>query len=147
MNFKFLLLASVLPFLAACWSPDTSTVPYASLSRVQHVFVERELVDGQGVDKFFVRELQRLGYDASSGAPTMCPDNADVILSYEAEWEDDFTQYLIRLSVRVRDAHTDKPIAVGTFFRPSVTGHSVAYMVRGILAPIFKPKPARSSRS
>lgn len=132
---RFLLLASAL-LLAGCGSVETRKV--MSLSSFKHIYVERSLTDDRHLDETIVKELNRLGYEASRGALTMLPDNADAILTYEHRWEWDFKTYLIELRVAVRTARTNKKLADGSFYQPTPNSKSPAEVVSRVLTPLFK---------
>jgi hypothetical protein len=126
--------------LAACGHVNTQIDPSAHLTHFNHIFVEHRLADGRGVDQLVVAELQRLGYDASSGPMTMMPDNAEAIVAYNDVWTFDFTTYLYEFDVAVRDAHTGKEIAVNRYSRPSVVGTDPIKIVNRVIDPIFQRK-------
>ena len=86
------------------------------------------------------RQLRAMGYDASSGALTMMPPGTEMIVSYDDMWTWDFNTYMIEIDVQVRNARTDKIVAVGHYFRPSmIFGHPPADMIHELLVKLFKP--------
>jgi hypothetical protein len=90
----------------------------------KHIFVEHRLPDSYGVADEMARQLREMGYDASAGALTMMPPDAELIVSYEDMWTWDFNTYMIEIDAQVRTARGDKILAVGHYFRPSmVFGH------------------------
>jgi hypothetical protein len=135
------LLLLLLPFLPACSSLSSHTEPKADLGGYHHVFVEKLLADGYGVDQIMARELRNMGYDATSGPLTMLPDNAEIIVAYYDRWTYDFTNYMIELDLIVRTARTDKRLATVYFHRPSLTGGSTLEMVDTALGKVFPAKP------
>ncbi len=66
MKKKFLLIACML-LLTACSNLSIQRDAGANVSRFKKIYVEHRLADGRGIDQLIVQELQRLGYDASSG--------------------------------------------------------------------------------
>ena len=103
------------------------------------MFVEQRLADNYGVAEAMARELREMGYDASAGALTMKPADAELIVSYDDMWEWDFNTYMVEFDVQVRAANTDKILAVGHYYRPSmVFGHPPAAMIRELLAKLFR---------
>lgn len=140
------LLLLLLPLLAACSSLTTHEEPQAGLGRLQHVFVERRLAGGRGIDEIITRELQNLGYDASSGPLTMMPPDTQAIISYEDQWTWDFTRYMIELDVSVRDAQTGRALASARYFHPLTAGKlSPAEMVQKVLPKLFPRRAAAAA--
>ena len=135
--FPCLALAAVL--LSGCSQIVTRTLPESRIGSYHHVFVEHRLADSYGVADEMARQLREMGYDATSGALTMLPQDAEVIVSYEDMWTWDFNTYMIAIDVQVRTAHTDKILAVGHYYRPAmVFGHPPSAMIHELLAKLFK---------
>jgi len=101
--------------------------------------VEHRLADSYGIADEMARQLREMGYDASAGALTMMPGEAELIVSYQDMWTWDFNTYMIEIDVQVRSARTDKILAVGHYYRPSmVFGHPPASMIHEMLVKLFK---------
>jgi hypothetical protein len=125
--------------LGGCAQLSTRALPKSDVGSYKHVFVEQRLADNYGVADAMAKELRDMGYDASSGALTMKPADAELIVSYDDMWAWDFNTYMVEFDVQVRAAHTDKILAVGHYYRPSmVFGHPPAAMIRELLAKLFK---------
>jgi lysyl-tRNA synthetase class I len=84
-----------------------------------------------------VKELTRLGYQASHGPLTMLPENTDAVLTYEDRWEWDFKTYLIEFNVTVRTARTNKKLADGRYYQPTPNSKAPAEVVSKVLTPLF----------
>jgi len=125
--------------LGGCAQISTRSIPKSDIGHYKRIFVEQRLADNYGVADAMTTELRNMGYDASDGALTMMPGDTDLIVSYDDMWTWDFNRYLIEFDVQVRAAHTDKILAVGHYYRPSmVFGHPPASMIRELLAKLFK---------
>jgi len=125
--------------LAGCSHLVTRALPSADIGSYKHIFVEHRLADSYGIADEMARQLTEMGYDASAGALTMMPSNAELVVSYEDMWTWDFNTYMIEIDVQVRNARTDKILAVGHYYRPSmVFGHPPASMIHELLAKLFK---------
>jgi hypothetical protein len=136
---RALFALAVAACVAGCAQMSTRALPKADIGSQKHVFVEHRLADSFGVADEMARQLRDMGYDASSGALTMMPAGTDVIVSYDDMWAWDFNTYMIELDVQVRSAHTDKILAVGHYFRPSmILGHPPSAMIHELLAKLFK---------
>ncbi len=133
----FALAAAVA--LTGCTHLVTRSLPNANVGHYKHIFVEHRLADSYGIAEEMARQLNEMGYDASAGALTMLPGNAELIVSYEDMWTWDFNTYMIEIDMQVRSARTDKILAVGHYFRPSmIFGHPPASMIHELLAKLFK---------
>jgi hypothetical protein len=125
--------------LSGCTQLSTRSLPKSDIGHYKHVFVEQRLADNYGVAEAMARELRDMGYDASAGALTMMPADAEIIVSYDDMWAWDFNTYMIEFDVQVRASRTDKILAVGHYYRPSmVFGHPPAAMIRELLTKLFK---------
>jgi hypothetical protein len=125
--------------LGGCAQISTRSIPHMDLAGHKRIFVEKRLADSYGVADDIAVELRSMGYDASSGAPTMMPLNTELIVSYDDMWTWDFSTYMIEFDVQVRSARSDKIVAMGHYFRPTmVFGHPPAAMIHELLVKLFK---------
>jgi hypothetical protein len=110
------------------------------LSVHRRVFVEQRLNDSLGVHRFLVQELRALGYDATSGWLTELPEDAQLVVTYDARETWDFRPYLIELNVAVRPARDyHRVVATARYFRPGVTNKRPEAMVRELATTLFPP--------
>lgn len=110
------------------------------LGAFRRVFVEQRLNDSIGVHRLLAEELRALGYDASSGWLTELPDDAQLVVTYDARETWDFRPYLIELNAAVRPARDyHRVVATARYFRPGLTGKAPAAMVRELAAKLFPP--------
>ena len=136
---KAVLAAAGAAVLAGCSHLVTRALPNADIAHAKHVFVEHRLADSYGIADEMARQLREMGYDASAGALTMMPSESEIVVSYEDMWTWDFKTYMIEIDVQVRNAKTDKILAVGHYYRPSaVFGHPPAAMIHELLAKLFR---------
>jgi hypothetical protein len=127
--------------LAGCTSVVTRTDPKADLAAYRHVYVESAANDSSQLDVLIAQELVARGYDATSGVRTLRPEDAELVVTYDSQWEWDFRTYLINLHVKVRSADAGRLLGTGHIFHPGVTKKSPAEMVHEVIAKLF---PARS---
>ena len=139
MKLPCCLLTLVL-LLAGCSTTETRIENITDVRHYHHVFVRTASNDSNQVDQVIVQELQRLGFDASSGPRTMMPDNAEVVIDYEGQWTWDFRIYLIQLDLTVRDARSEAKLAASHVFHPGITNKSTADLVRVVVDPLFGPQ-------
>lgn len=134
---KVILAVFAIALCAGCTSVTARKAPGLDLNRYQHFFVEQPFNENHHVDEFIAEELRRMGKDAASGPMTMMPENAEVVVSYDARWTWDFKTYLIELNVEVHTAHTKKKLAEGRYFQPSARPRPAEVAVRDVLAKMF----------
>jgi hypothetical protein len=136
---KALLALAGALLLTGCTHLVTRSLPNSNVGSYKRIFVEHRLADSYGIADEMARQLREMGYDASSGALTMMPADAELILSYDDMWTWDFNTYMIEIDVQVRSARSDKIIAVGHYYRPSmVFGHPPASMIHELLVKLFR---------
>ena len=138
MKFSLLSLLCLVAALTGCSSLSSRSV--VDLAAFKHIYVVHRLTDDKHIDDLLVRELSRLGHDASSGPLTLLPENADAVLTYEDRWEWDFKTYLIELNVELHTARTEKKLADGRYYAPSPKSRPPADIVHDLLASVFKAK-------
>ncbi len=68
----------------------------------------------------------------------MTPIDTEAIVTYEDEWNWDFTLYMINLDVQVRNARTGKVLATARHDHPAMSGKSPARMVQAVIDPLFE---------
>lgn len=139
MKFPGYLLILLLG-LVGCSSIDTAFDIPTELRTFKRIYVQSSQNDSNHLDELIATELKRLGYDASAGVRTMMPDDTQLVILYESQWNWDFRTYLIRLDVTVRDVRAEKQIGRGQIFHAGFTNKSPEQMVAGVLAPMFGPK-------
>ena len=126
-------------FLTGCSSLSTHS-DATGLKSVKRVYVEHLLTDNDRIDECIVGELKARGYDAACGPLTMMPDNVDAIVTYSSRTAWDFKSYVIELNVAVNANFTNKPLATGRYYQPSLRTKSAPEVVHDVIGAIF---PAR----
>ena len=138
---KLTWLLTVLLFgLVGCSSVDTAFDIPVDLRTFKHIYVQSSRNDSSHIDEMLANELKRLGYDASVGVRTMMPDDTQLVVLYESQWNWDFHTYLIQLDVTVRDVRAEKQLGHGRIFHAGFTTKTPEQMVAGVLNPMFGPK-------
>jgi hypothetical protein len=138
MKFPALLLLPVW-LLAGCSTLNTHFEPKAEVGQLKHVFVVENLNDNHDLHDLIVRDLQTRGLQAESGPLTLMPTSAKAYLVYEDQWDWDFKNYLIALTITVRDARSDRLLANASYFRPTAFLKTPQFMVQTVLDGLFKP--------
>ena len=138
------LLMVILLGLVGCASVETAFDIPTDLRAFKRVYVQSSQNDSNHLDALIANELKRLGYEASYGVRTMMPDDSQLVVLYESQWNWDFHTYLIQLDVTVREVRTEKQLGHGRIFHAGITTNSPEQMVTGVLNPMFGPqKPGK----
>ena len=145
MKFPVLLLPVAL-LLAGCSSLSTHVEPKTNLGQLKHIFVVENLNDNHNLHRLIVQELQARGIQAESGPLTLIPPGTKTYLVYDDHWDWDFKDYLIGLSITLRETSSDRPLANAFYFRPTAFLKSPRFMVQTVLEGLFQPNAKTSSQ-
>lgn len=134
------LLVLGLSFVATgCSNSATATLsPGADLSAVKTFYVVHQPKDTHSLH-FVIRDrIVKEGFGATAG-PEMekSAHQVNSIVTYVDRWMWDMTLYLLELTVTLRDAANDFPLAVGNSYHTSLTRLSPEEMVNEVMTNIF----------
>jgi hypothetical protein len=132
------ILLSVAALLSGCSSIQTHRDPRADLGRLKSFFVVHRLTDDHHIDEIIVAQLKTLGREASAGPITMMPQSVDAVVTYRDEWAWDFRSYLIQLDIEIVHAHTNQPLARGSYRQPTIVTKAPPAVVEEVLIPLFR---------
>ena len=138
MKFPILLLPVAL-LLASCSTLSTHVEPKTNLGQLKHIYVVESLNDNHNLHRLIVQELQARGIQAESGPLTLVPPGAKTYLVYDDHWDWDFKDYLIGLSITLRETSSDRPLANAFYFRPTAFLKTPRFMVQTVLDGLFTP--------
>jgi hypothetical protein len=138
MKFPILLLPVALLF-ASCSTLSTHVEPKTNLGQLKHIYVVESLNDNHNLHRLIVQELQARGIQAESGPLTLVPPGAKTYLVYDDHWDWDFKDYLIGLSITLRETSSDRPLANAFYFRPTAFLKTPRFMVQTVLDGLFQP--------
>lgn len=110
--------------------------PGADLRSAKTVHVVKIPNETANIDSMIADNLRRRGYTVTTGIDRR--NNVDVQVTYVDHWMWDITMYLLELTVTLRDAKNDYPLAVGNSYHTSLTRKSPQEMVDEVLGNIFK---------
>lgn len=110
--------------------------PDANLRAAKTVHVVKIPNETADIDTLIADNLRRRGYTVTTGTDKR--NNVDVQVTYVDRWMWDITMYLLELTITLRDAKSDYPLAVGNSFHTSLTRKSPPEMVDEVLGNIFK---------
>ncbi len=126
--------------LSGCVNRLTANIsPGADLKGRQNFHVIQHAEDSNGVGDLITGRLVAMGYQATIGPEgSAVPAAANVTVTYIDKWMWDMTMYLMELTITLKDAKNDFPLASGNAFHGSLTRRSPTEMVEEVLTEIFK---------
>ena len=136
--FILFLLASVL-FASGCSNSATATLsPGADISAVKTFYVVHQPKDTHDLQNLIRDRLVKEGYTATAGPEKEKSSyQADSVVTYVDRWMWDITLYLLELTVTMRDATNEFPLAVGNSYHTSLTRKSPEEMVDEVITNIL----------
>jgi hypothetical protein len=132
------LVLLITVFISGCATLSSSITPDTDLTKFKTYYVLRHDRDKRYIDKIIQSELAKLGISATSGLEASKPKDFDVLVTYEDRWTWDITNYMINLTISIRNAKNNVLLASGQSYRPSLVRMEPEFMVREILESIFK---------
>lgn len=130
-----------LPLLATgCSNRATATLsPGADLSAVKTFYVVHQPRDTHNLHYLIRDRIVKEGYTASAGPESeRSSHKVNSVVTYVDRWVWDITLYLLELTVTLRDADNNFPLAVGNSYHTSLTRKSPEEMVDEVMTNIFK---------
>jgi len=136
---KNILLLLLLFLTTSCAVVDIYSVkvPGSDLDEVNTFYVIRHDKDTRNLDITIAEELNKLGFNATSGFIDEKPDNVDAVVTYHDRWIWDLSLYLLQLEIQIRDSETNFPLIKGESFRTSMARKSPAVMAQEIFESMF----------
>ncbi len=119
---------------------SASTSPDVDLSQLKKFYVVKFAPDQRGINMVIANELNKLGFEASTGLDIDTPKDVDAVVTYEDKWQWDITMYMIGLTIYMREPGSNRLLAVGHSYHTSLTRKSPPEMVAEVLANILKAK-------
>jgi hypothetical protein len=134
------LCISGLALLAiGCSNHATATLsPGADLSAVKSFYVVHQPRDTHNLHHLIRDKLVKEGYTATAGPESeRSSHQVNAVVTYVDRWVWDITLYLLELTVTLRDADNNFPLAVGNSFHTSLTRKSPEEMVDEVITNIL----------
>ncbi|SDP48521.1 hypothetical protein [Desulforhopalus singaporensis] len=137
---SYLFVAAIL-FLSGCSAQLKSNIqPGIDLTSINSFYVVHFNDERHGIDKMISDELNNMGFRATYGEEENIPKDVDAIVTYVDNWQWDLTNYMIKLSITMRDSD-DSMIGIGESFRTSLVRKSPPEMVKEVLYDMFNYSP------
>lgn len=143
MTFKplALLAATTAFFFCGCSTYVAISNPKVDLGKYHKIFVYSNLDDNHHLDILLVQALKAQGRDADSGPPTMMPEDAEAIVSYQDHWSWDFSDHLSALNIEMADARNNQPIGKALYSGPASMNTPVQEVVNRMVKEMLNHKP------
>ncbi|MFC1764129.1 hypothetical protein ACFL6U_18900 [Planctomycetota bacterium] len=114
--------------------------PGENLDKINKIYVVHLTPDKRYVNKLIATKLESMGYEAPTGPKSEIPANVDAIATYRDKWYWDMTNFMMELTITLRDPVDQYPIAEGYSMHTSFTRKSPKEMVDEVVTNIFKQK-------
>jgi hypothetical protein len=126
-------------FAVGCSNHATATLsPGADLNAVKSFYVVHQPKDTHSLHYLIRDKLMKEGYMATAGPESeRSSHQVNSVVSYVDRWVWDMTLYLLELTVTLRDAHNNFPLAVGNSYHTSLTRKSPEEMVDEVMTNIL----------
>jgi hypothetical protein len=131
-----LALSGLCLLLGGCSSIDAAT-PRGGLAGVSRFFIVSNLNDNHALDHRIASALSARGLTANFGPLTMMPDDTQVVVTYQDNWNWDFGERLVFLKIAVRKPESSDFLASGTFSARIPLKESVSETVTRLVARLF----------
>ena len=132
------LLFFIIFFYSGCAvNRATATIdPTADIKSIKSIYVTKFAPDRRELNKLIANKLEKMGYLVSTGVDK--PSDVNAVITYEDKWMWDITNYMIELTIWLRDPKTNFPLASGNSYHTSLTRKSPEEMVEEVIDNIFK---------
>lgn len=136
-RFITLIITAIMALsLVGCANRATARVdPSADLKSLKTMHVVKIPNETAGISTLIADDLRRRGYTVSESTEKV--STVDAVVTYVDRWMWDITMYLLELTITIRDAKTEFPIASGNSLHGSLTRKSAPEMVEEVMGNIF----------
>ncbi len=111
--------------------------PSVELREIKKFYVQKFPPDKRGLEKIIAENLVKYGFEATYGDDVF-PAQIDAIVTYKDRWMWDITNYMIEISIELRDPESKFIFASGKSYRTSLARKSPEIMIDEVLRDIFK---------
>ena len=133
---SFLAIILMALSLVGCANRATARVdPSSDLKTLKTMHVVKIPNETAGISTLIADDLRKRGYTVSESSEKAT--TADAIVTYVDRWMWDITMYLLELTITIRDAKTEFPMASGNSLHGSLTRKSAPEMVEEVMGNIF----------
>ncbi len=131
-------------FLGGCSTYRAMTNPQVNLRNYNKIFVINNMDDNHSIEIMLVQALREQGRDADSGPPTLVPEDAQAIISYQDQWSWDFSDHLVGLAIEMHDARKHQMIGTAVYSGPASMRTPPAQVVGQLVFKLLNKKPGKA---
>ena len=113
-----------------------------SFSKLGETYVAHFEPDKRRLDQMIADQLTALGYPAKAGERQDMPASTETLVTYVDNWYWDMSNYMIKINIKFRDAHTEEVIVSGESYRTSLARKDPEFMIKETLEKILSKKTA-----
>ena len=141
---RFILLSSAAAVLLSLGSgcainrATAKRVGDANLSKIKKIYVVKFEPDKRYLNKMMADQFVKMGYEATTGPESETPKGVDAVATYRDKWMWDITNYMIELTITLREPDTQMQLAIGNSYHTSLTRKSPEEMVKEVVTNLVK---------
>jgi hypothetical protein len=130
-------IVTMILLTSGCVNQATAKVTAgADLSKIHKIYVEKFDPDKRGINDLISDQLNKMGYESTTGLATAKPVDVDAVVTYRDKWMWDITMYMWELTITLREPEGQYPLVVGHSLHGSLTRKSPKKMVEEVLTNI-----------
>ena len=132
-----MFLAVLCLALAGCATVTSYRAPKVELDELGSMYVVHFDPDKRHLERIIADDLRTRGYSAKSGEEVDIPAGTNTVVTYVDHWYWDITNYMLDIEIVFREADSQKKIASGKSYRPSLQRSSPEKMIKETLNEIL----------
>ena len=142
MKNKLILAICLMFVLTGCSYVNISSIrmPGTEMQTLKKFYVKKRSTDKRGIDLMIRDQLIAMGFEAVTGKVNYEPEEFDAIVTYTDRWMWDMANYLLQLTIYIKNTDTGYIGSAGKSFRTSLDRKPPEYMAKEILEEVFKNK-------
>ena len=140
MKIKQLSIVCLIILFSGCSVVNLSSIkmPGTDMEELNIFYVEKQPTDKRGFDIMIKDQLKEMGFEAFTGKGNYHPDKVDAVVTYSDRWMWDLSNYLIQLTIYIKNTDNEYVACAGKSFRTSLDRKPPEYMIKEILEDVFK---------
>jgi hypothetical protein len=141
---RFILLSSAAAVLLSFGSgcavnrATANRIGDANLGKVKKIYVGKLAPDKRNLNTMIMEQFIKNGYEATTGPENEIPAGVDAVATYRDKWMWDITNYMLELTITLREPGTQMQLAVGNSYHTSLTRKSPEGMVTEVVTNLVK---------
>jgi len=104
------------------------------IKNINHLYVEHQPRDKRNINEMIKSELEKRGFSVTTGSKLSTPKDIDGLVTYIDKWQWDMTNYMLELSIFIKNPSNEFPMASGYSMHTSLSRKSPEEMVKEVVA-------------